>query len=110
MTHPGFTGGFLVVVAGPMFSGKKREKSMKLPELNRHTVGIPAILMLLVALGFVSNFEFGNRQVASLTQDETTQAGPSLTNIPPNAYGFAGVAEHLKEQAKAIIEAETDHQ
>jgi hypothetical protein len=79
---------------------------MKLPEINRHMVGIPAILLLIAGLGFASTIEWSGRRVESLSGERATaeQASVDPSRVPKNAYGFAGAADRLGENVKAVVE------
>lgn len=85
---------------------------MKLPaNLNRHVVGVSAILAALAILAYTANTATP-RRVASLpaegvaiAQQAPTEATPSngnflgqLKQIPPNAYGSARGSEELLSQ------------
>ncbi len=87
-------------------------------QLNRHVVGVSAIMVALVALGYAANTET-NRRVASLPEatvaiarnDTTEQAWDrnflaQLKRVPPNAYGSArGSEETLGQKIKSGITA-----
>ncbi|WP_363346015.1 hypothetical protein [Methylocystis echinoides] len=73
---------------------------VKLPELNRHMVGVSAIALALLGLGYLANMAGDNRRVASLldrgasmpvneTSPSETNFLSMLKNIPPNAFGSA---------------------
>ncbi len=86
--------------------------------LNRHVVGVSAIMAALVVLGYAANTAT-NRRVASLPEatvaiarNDTTEPAwnqnflSQLKQVPPNAYGSArGSEESIGQKIKSGINA-----
>ncbi|MGJ0508983.1 MAG: hypothetical protein ACR652_18025 [Methylocystis sp.] len=90
---------------------------MKLPELNRHIVGVSALALAILGLGYAANVMSVNynRPVAQLESSqvrvsEADNGMPSnflnmLSRIPPNVYGRAssGDEQAAKPQERAAV-------
>jgi hypothetical protein len=72
---------------------------LKLPELNRHMVGLSAIALAIAGVGYAARVMPVNssapaaRQLADLLPAEGWNPAAMLREIPPNAFGRAPAAE-----------------
>ncbi|WP_281800347.1 hypothetical protein [Methylocystis echinoides] len=72
---------------------------LKLPELNRHIVGLSAIALAIAGVGYAARVTPMNsgapaaQQLAELLPAEGWNPAAMLREIPPNAFGRAPAAE-----------------
>ncbi|RTL86051.1 MAG: hypothetical protein EKK29_10520 [Hyphomicrobiales bacterium] len=84
---------------------------VKLPEFNRHMVGVSAIALALLGLGYMANMAGNHRRIARLPDEAVRVATPEpetssnesflsmLRRTPPNAFGSASPGQSSGEAA-----------
>lgn len=85
---------------------------VKLPQLNRHIVGLSAIALTLAAMGYAANVMSTNSRSSVALQESVQPRATAeldsnflsmLTRIPKNAFGRAGESERAANPGESAV-------